>query len=395
MEGDLTVHTYILIIVADFTFGVTYSRLNGDVTLAPAVRDTFEEILWKHNNDKVIELVRGQGIREFGKLRGRTTLNQETGELRVRNLEKRHSGRYTAEVLVEKRLQYFTFNVTVIDAVTRPTVQCEQRDSVGILRCHSEGEMGQYRWEGPNDFLMSWTEQPIGLEISRDQSSDSAYTCVVKNPVSEKSSEAFLAERCFKGHSSHGSGAVIAAAAVVTAAFIATVSGLIIGVHCVRRRDALTELRLNEKTKIFEEMNTVTMSPSNVMDENKMLQQKSPKSAADEMEGVGEEDEEAKLLQRSEVTQCSLWSEVSGEEKRKMFERNSKYVCSPNKVIDEDMRLEPNEQDTVTNENKDVEEEEEAEGQHVKGTAGPAEDCGASASLLEVQGEKLEMAGTP
>ncbi|XP_029113767.1 uncharacterized protein LOC108926879 isoform X5 [Scleropages formosus] len=324
MEGDLTVHTYILIIVADFTFGVTYSRLNGDVTLAPAVRDTFEEILWKHNNDKVIELVRGQGIREFGKLRGRTTLNQETGELRVRNLEKRHSGRYTAEVLVEKRLQYFTFNVTVIDAVTRPTVQCEQRDSVGILRCHSEGEMGQYRWEGPNDFLMSWTEQPIGLEISRDQSSDSAYTCVVKNPVSEKSSEAFLAERCFK------------------------------------------ELRLNEKTKIFEEMNTVTMSPSNVMDENKMLQQKSPKSAADEMEGVGEEDEEAKLLQRSEVTQCSLWSEVSGEEKRKMFERNSKYVCSPNKVIDEDMRLEPNEQDTVTNENKDVEEEEEAEGQHVK-----------------------------
>uniref|UniRef100_A0A8C9SWN0 Uncharacterized protein n=1 Tax=Scleropages formosus TaxID=113540 RepID=A0A8C9SWN0_SCLFO len=123
--------------------------LNGDVTLTPAIRDTCEEILWKHNNDKVIELVRGQGIREFGKLRGRTTLNQETGELRVRNLEKRHSGRYT----------YFT-----------------------------EGEMGQYRWEGPNDFLMSWTEQPIGLEISRDQSSDSAYTCVVKNPVSEKSS---------------------------------------------------------------------------------------------------------------------------------------------------------------------------------------------------------------
>uniref|UniRef100_A0A8C9QUF6 Immunoglobulin domain-containing protein n=1 Tax=Scleropages formosus TaxID=113540 RepID=A0A8C9QUF6_SCLFO len=367
--------------------GQLFSRRNGEVTLTPAVNGTFEEILWKWNGDKAVEFAPDEGLTEYWKFKGRTTLNTQTGELTIRNLQKTDSGRYKAEVLVGGTLQYSVFDVTVLDAVTRPTVQCEQRDSVGILRCHSEGEMGQYRWEGPNDFLMSWTEQPIGLEISRDQSSDSAYTCVVKNPVSEKSSEAFLAERCFKGHSSHGSGAVIAAAAVVTAAFIATVSGLIIGVHCVRRRDALTELRLNEKTKIFEEMNTVTMSPSNVIDENKMLQQKSPKSAADEMEGVGEEDEEAKLLQ--------CFREISGEEKRKMFERNSKYVCSPNKVIDEDMRLEPNGQDTVTNENKDVEEEEEAEGQHVKGTAGPAEDCGASASLLEVQGEKLEMAGTP
>uniref|UniRef100_A0A8C9TDX8 Immunoglobulin domain-containing protein n=1 Tax=Scleropages formosus TaxID=113540 RepID=A0A8C9TDX8_SCLFO len=296
--------------------GQLFSRRNGEVTLTPAVNGTFEEILWKWNGDKAVEFAPDEGLTEYWKFKGRTTLNTQTGELTIRNLQKTDSGRYKAEVLVGGTLQYSVFDVTVLDAVTRPTVQCEQRDSVGILRCHSEGEMGQYRWEGPNDFLMSWTEQPIGLEISRDQSSDSAYTCVVKNPVSEKSSEAFLAERCFK------------------------------------------ELRLNEKTKIFEEMNTVTMSPSNVIDENKMLQQKSPKSAADEMEGVGEEDEEAKLLQ--------CFREISGEEKRKMFERNSKYVCSPNKVIDEDMRLEPNGQDTVTNENKDVEEEEEAEGQHVK-----------------------------
>ncbi|XP_029114011.1 uncharacterized protein LOC114912228 [Scleropages formosus] len=252
MEGKLLIYSHILFILMDLTSGVTYSRLNGDVTLTPAIRDTCEEILWKHNNDKVIELVRGQGIREFGKLRGRTTLNQETGELRVRNLEKRHSGRYTAEVLVEKRLQYFTFNVMVIGecaatllryAVTRPTVQCEQRDSVGILRCHSEGEMGKYRWEGPNDLLRNWTDQPIELQVS---SSDSAYTCVVKNPVSEESSEAFPAERCFKERSAVGA---LIAVVTVTAAV-----GLIAGAYCVYRRRATAFADQEEGRKLPERM---------------------------------------------------------------------------------------------------------------------------------------------
>uniref|UniRef100_A0A8C9WC11 Ig-like domain-containing protein n=1 Tax=Scleropages formosus TaxID=113540 RepID=A0A8C9WC11_SCLFO len=166
------------------------------VSLTPALKGPFEELLWKYNENKVAEYRAGDGINVFGQFKGRATLNTKTGQLMVRDLRKADSGRYTAEVLMSGTMQDSSFDVKVIDAVTRPTVQCEQRDSVGILRCHSEGEMGQYRWEGPNDLLRNWTDQPIELQVS---SSDSAYTCVVKNPVSEESSETFPAEHCFKG----------------------------------------------------------------------------------------------------------------------------------------------------------------------------------------------------
>ncbi|KAL4609199.1 hypothetical protein GN956_G24436 [Arapaima gigas] len=215
---------------------LTYGRLNGDITLTAALPAGFEEILWTHNSDKVVEFVKGGGMREFSKFRGRTTVNQETGELTVRNLQETDSGRFTAEVLVAGRLQNSVFDVKVVDAVRRPTVRCEQRDAVGILRCHSEGEMRQYRWEGPRNFSASWSDEPIGLEIS---SSDSVYSCVVKNPVSEERSEAFRAQDCFTGRSSHG-GALVAAAAVIAAAVTAAVCSLVLGVYCVRHKDRLT-----------------------------------------------------------------------------------------------------------------------------------------------------------
>uniref|UniRef100_A0A8C9TD48 Spindle pole body component 110-like n=1 Tax=Scleropages formosus TaxID=113540 RepID=A0A8C9TD48_SCLFO len=145
-----------------------FSRRNGEVTLTAAVKGTFEEILWKWNDDKAIEFAPDEGLTEYWKFKGRTTLNTQTGELTIRNLQKTDSGRY--KVLVEKRLQYFTFNVTVIG-------EC----AAALLLCEVE-HLSNY-----------------GSTIVEDQSSDSAYTCVVKNPVSEKSSEAFLAERCFKG----------------------------------------------------------------------------------------------------------------------------------------------------------------------------------------------------
>ncbi|MFT7819308.1 uncharacterized protein LOC108926879 isoform X1 [Arapaima gigas] len=301
MEGKLSKYTYLLIIVTDVTCGLlTYGRLNGDITLTAALPAGFEEILWTHNSDKVVEFVKGGGMREFSKFRGRTTVNQETGELTVRNLQETDSGRFTAEVLVAGRLQNSVFDVKVVDAVRRPTVRCEQRDAVGILRCHSEGEMRQYRWEGPRNFSASWSDEPIGLEIS---SSDSVYSCVVKNPVSEERSEAFRAQDCFTGRSSHG-GALVAAAAVIAAAVTAAVCSLVLGVYCVRRRDRLTAAsflmpsdggendrfsgREDERKREMEEPEERTCSTRSATLRSASLRQPPPAEVAAEGEGAAE-----------------------------------------------------------------------------------------------------------
>ncbi|XP_029113822.1 uncharacterized protein LOC114912212 [Scleropages formosus] len=107
--------------------------------------------------------------------------------------------------------------------------------------------MGQYRWEGPNDLLRNWTDQPIELQVS---SSDSAYTCVVKNPVSEESSETFPAEHCFKGLFAHH-GAV--AAVVILVSVVLSVSGFLIGAHCMRRNSRRNGLRCDHVGKKDEE----------------------------------------------------------------------------------------------------------------------------------------------
>ncbi|KPP56925.1 hypothetical protein Z043_125410 [Scleropages formosus] len=91
-----------------------YSRRNGEVTLTPAVNGTFEEILWKWNGDKAVEFAPDEGLTEYWKFKGRTTLNTQTGELTIRNLQKTDSGRYKAEVLVGGTLQYSVFDVTVL-----------------------------------------------------------------------------------------------------------------------------------------------------------------------------------------------------------------------------------------------------------------------------------------
>ncbi|XP_018595365.2 uncharacterized protein LOC108926878 isoform X1 [Scleropages formosus] len=230
MEGKLSINFHILLILADLTTGLIYKAQNDEVTLKPTVTGLFTEILWKHNGDKAVEFITPYPIREFDKFLGRTTLNTQTGELIIRNLEKTDSGQYKAEALVARRLQYSEFDVKVIDAVTPPRVKCEQNNRTGILRCQSEGDEAQYRWEGPNDLFTTWTDQPIELHVN---TSDSTYTCVVKNPVSEERSEAFPAKNCFKGHSTLTWALVTSAVVVV---LIAALSAFLIWVYCVHCR---------------------------------------------------------------------------------------------------------------------------------------------------------------
>ncbi|XP_029113745.1 myb-like protein X isoform X11 [Scleropages formosus] len=366
MEGKVW-KFLLLLLLTKHTFGQLFSRRNGEVTLTAAVKGTFEEILWKWNDDKAIEFAPDEGLTEYWKFKGRTTLNTQTGELTIRNLQKTDSGRYKAEVLVGGTLQYSVFDVTVLDAVTRPTVQCEQRDSVGILRCHSEGEMGQYRWEGPNDLLRNWTDQPIELQVN---SSDSAYTCVVKNPVSEESSEAFPAERCFKERSAVG--ALIAA--VVAVAVIAAV-GLIAGFYCVYRSRRGKERPVEDPGEAKEEETALLYSTEesgqtererkegNRADklkyENENGKQNECESAENENEGEKETEVEEKVENRASELDTGDGRTVSEEDKRssktqdenKSLEQNELKADSPEKEGEKVTEVEGKQENRVSDTN--------------------------------------------
>ncbi|KAJ8283120.1 hypothetical protein COCON_G00056390 [Conger conger] len=72
------------------------------------------------------------------------------------------------------------------DAVDKPTVTCQvNRTSVTLLCSGDDRPATQYRWEGP-----AIEPQPgPQLKIEAAETSDSVYTCVLNNPVSESRTE--------------------------------------------------------------------------------------------------------------------------------------------------------------------------------------------------------------
>ncbi|KAJ8283121.1 hypothetical protein COCON_G00056400 [Conger conger] len=125
-----------------------------------------EDILWRWNTNKVVEFNR-KGLHDYGKFQGRTILDVTTGALTLTHLRESDSGEY-------------------VDAVDKPTVTCQvNRTSVTLLCSGDDRPATQYRWEGP-----AIEPQPgPQLKIEAAETSDSVYTCVLNNPVSESRTE--------------------------------------------------------------------------------------------------------------------------------------------------------------------------------------------------------------
>ncbi|KAL4636339.1 hypothetical protein GN956_G13369 [Arapaima gigas] len=135
--------------------------------------------------------IRVQGPRAAGHRRGGLT---------VRGLTERDGGLFVAEAQVGGKPQYFSYVVQVTGPVTLVTVSCDkQNESVASLQCSGEGPLVQYSWEGPGISTPSWSEEMAGPQVRKDSSFDSVYSCVAKNPVSEKKSRPFPAAKCFDG----------------------------------------------------------------------------------------------------------------------------------------------------------------------------------------------------
>lgn len=71
------------------------------------------------------------------------------------------------------------------DPPTQPKITCGFNGTMTTLHCTASGPLVQYRWSGPGQEGATWSQEHTGPTFNSN-SSDSVYTCVARNPVSER-----------------------------------------------------------------------------------------------------------------------------------------------------------------------------------------------------------------
>ncbi|KAJ8332288.1 hypothetical protein SKAU_G00427140 [Synaphobranchus kaupii] len=178
-------------LTGDFTSEIVVQS-NGNFTLRPNVQGLPEDILWRCDGNKVVEFVLKQ-VRDYGKFKGRTILDVTTGALTLTHLRESDSGEYMGELQIMGELLYHPQMVKVFDPVKKPKVTCQENSTSVTLLCSGDNRpTTQYSWEGPD--IAPQTGSQLKMEAA--ESSDSVYTCVLKNPVSENRTD-FPVKSCF------------------------------------------------------------------------------------------------------------------------------------------------------------------------------------------------------
>ncbi|KAJ8332287.1 hypothetical protein SKAU_G00427130 [Synaphobranchus kaupii] len=198
--------TALFFVLANFKFGDFTSEIvvqsNGNFTLRPNVQGLPEDILWRCDGNKVVEFVLNQ-VRDYGKFKGRTILDVTTGALTLTHLRESDSGEYVGELQIMGDLVYHPQMVKVFDPVNKPKVTCQENSTSVTLLCSGDNRpTTQYSWEGPD--IAPQTGSQLKMEAA--ESSDSVYTCVLKNPVSENRTD-FPLKSCFPEPESLNEGA--------------------------------------------------------------------------------------------------------------------------------------------------------------------------------------------
>ncbi|KAL2102790.1 hypothetical protein ACEWY4_001958 [Coilia grayii] len=219
--------TPVLCVILTLLYGASPNAINvatkGKVTLKPGVEGEIEDILWKHNGNKMVEWDKSGGPpSEYLTFKNRTKLNTNTGDVTIINLAKDDSGSYEAEIQIAGVLKPITREVKVIDPVTKANITCQTSDAMTTLHCAAAGDSLTYSWSGPGLQTAGMRGQ-TGPQISQENQ-DSVYTCEVTNPVSN-SSVSFHSNDCF------ASGNPLPTIIGVVAAVVVSVA-LAVGVWC-------------------------------------------------------------------------------------------------------------------------------------------------------------------
>ncbi|KAM9710306.1 uncharacterized protein ACNS7B_024258 isoform 6-T6 [Menidia menidia] len=195
-----------------------YALVGESIELKTGITTPPDEILWKHDGDKVVEFD-GSQQQPYGSYGNRVTLNWHSADLRIEHLTFEDSGLYELEVFRNKELSRTSYKIEVIDRVPKLIITCEMNrgsssdgsEHQASLTCSAEERQSQsllkFEWSS-NGNVQSGRNLTISLGNEHD---NVVYTCTVSNPLTTESAE-FTAEECYPDE---GSSAALVAGIIV------------------------------------------------------------------------------------------------------------------------------------------------------------------------------------
>ncbi|XP_041727521.1 T-cell surface antigen CD2-like [Coregonus clupeaformis] len=168
-----------------------YHKVGGEVLLKPDITNwpgPITNILWKHGENKVAEWYNRFGLDIYAAFKGRTTLDQTTGELRIRGLTKTDSGLYSVEF--NSKLQYKTYKLSVIKEVPKPTItsSCNPDKTSCTLTCEgdtTDAEPITYSWKvGEGAWEVLDKQMNVFKSDTGKPTNGYKYICKLNNSVS-------------------------------------------------------------------------------------------------------------------------------------------------------------------------------------------------------------------
>ncbi|XP_067265642.1 protein starmaker-like isoform X1 [Chanodichthys erythropterus] len=225
----------------DFVFCDDYEEVGNEIILTPRIRGKPEEILWKHNENKVLEYD-GSKVDEYGSFKDRVVVDFETGELTIRKLNSQDSGQYQADIVINGKVQSSSHTLTVLEVLLEPHVSCEldETSDVKKLLCSVESQtLISYEWSGPNINGHSGHELAVDKQ---KENLDSVYTCTVNNRVNSKSTD-FTLKDC---HTGREGSVVLVPVLIVTALLLIGLIALAVFLYIVYRRKKQQQARPSE-----------------------------------------------------------------------------------------------------------------------------------------------------
>ncbi|XP_072300222.1 lymphocyte function-associated antigen 3-like [Eucyclogobius newberryi] len=183
--------------------GQYYVLKGREAILTPSLPKAPDDILWKHNGDKVITFNTAEEC-VFGSYEGRVTLAWTTAELSIADVRYEDSGEYELEAFIGDRPHQSQFMLKVLDKVSVPVIRCEMSEESGdghnrsaTLLCSSESDTPEaltIKWNVDGESHQGQT-LPIALGNKQD---DITYSCTANNPLLQETSS-FMAKDCYTG----------------------------------------------------------------------------------------------------------------------------------------------------------------------------------------------------